>query len=59
MSTTCERCAYSSPSYHGHRECRRNAPVAEKVESYQDLRLWVPRFPVMRADEWCGEFKEK
>lgn len=39
--------------------CQRSAPIAAKVESWQDPRMCVPRFPVMHGDDWCGEFKQK
>lgn len=39
-------------------ECRRRAPLAEHVASRIDIREWVPRFPIMRLDDWCGEFEK-
>lgn len=39
--------------------CQRNAPITAHTESNQDLRVWVPRFPIMHGDDWCGEFIKK
>lgn len=57
---TCSACAYAGPrmGYEDH-ECRRRAPVAERVDAAQDLRQWVPRFPVMKAGDWCGDFANR
>jgi hypothetical protein len=57
MTSTCPQCAFSAPSANDTFECRRRSPVAERVEAWQDLRLWLPRFPVMQYNDWCGEFQ--
>jgi hypothetical protein len=56
---SCKTCFYSGgetnyDDYH----CRRHAPICEIVEPSQDLRKYVPRFPIMKGSDWCGEFKE-
>lgn len=54
---TCDQCVYAGPrrNYEDH-ECRRRAPVGERVDHWQDLRLWAPRWPIVKAKDWCGEF---
>lgn len=40
-------------------ECRKRAPIVERVEPHHDLRSWVPVFPVMKNIDWCGEFSSE
>jgi hypothetical protein len=56
----CAECRFSGP-IQGYDEipCQRHAPVSEKVDPARDLRQWVPRFPIMRAAEWCGDFERR
>ena len=55
---TCSNCRFAAPRQnYDEWPCRRRAPVAEKVAFSQDLRGWVPRFPIMHGDDWCGEFR--
>lgn len=59
MSTErCSACRFASQKYNfDEHKCRRHAPMAAKVESYVDIRLWVPVFPIVRSDDWCGDFE--
>ena len=56
----CETCWHAGPrmNYDDH-ECRRYAPDREKVESHQDIRMHVPRWPIMKAHNWCGEYMKR
>jgi hypothetical protein len=64
---SCWKCRYSGydlemdrePPEYWDTECRRHAPVADKVDSSRDLRQWVPRFPIMKVSDWCGEWVHK
>lgn len=53
----CEDCRFAGPkrNYNDH-ECRRHAPEMVTVPHWQDIRLHVPRWPVVRSDDWCGDY---
>lgn len=56
----CHNCEFSKKTnLFDDYECRRRAPVSEKVSASQDLKEWVPRWPKMSSKDWCGEFKER
>lgn len=58
MDESCKVCVYAFASgYSETHQCRRRAPVAEKVPHYEDVREWVPRFPIVMSSDWCGEFE--
>jgi hypothetical protein len=38
-------------------ECRKHAPELNQVPNHQDLREFVPVFPIMKDIDWCGEFE--
>ena len=56
-----ERCVYcrfaSGVNNYQEHDCRRHAPTPDKVENYVDCRVWVPRWPIVRSDDWCGDFE--
>lgn len=54
----CGTCRFASPEFnYREHKCRRHAPITEKVESHQDLRRWVPVFPIVSSDDWCGDYE--
>lgn len=54
--SNCANCKFSGRRFnYQDRECRRRAPVTEKIDACLDIREWVPRFPIMRETDWCGE----
>lgn len=56
----CENCRYSEKlGTHDNYDCRRHAPVMEKVKSYFDLREYLPRWPIVKSTDWCGDFERK
>jgi len=59
MSQSCKTCRFSSQGkYYDQYDCRRRSPVAEQVDYCYDLRGWVPRFPVMKEADWCGDYEQ-
>ena len=54
----CEYCRFASPvrNYRVH-DCLRHAPKSDKLDNWQDGRVWVPRWPIVRSDDWCGDFE--
>ncbi len=57
---SCSICKYSGKQQ-GFKDypCQRYAPVMEKVESFVDGRQYMPRFPIMKGDDWCGDFENE
>lgn len=54
----CANCRFGASRYEWENTpCRRHAPATEKVESWQDLRGFVPRWPIMKAHDWCGDWE--
>lgn len=60
---TCKDCAHSSEAmgYDAH-QCRRRAPIAvhdphKHCGVYQEA--FVPRWPLMRGSDWCGDFSQR
>jgi len=39
--------------------CRHSSPVAEKVDPSCDTLQWIPRFPIMKKNDWCGDFERR
>ena len=57
----CSQCRFAGPrrGYQAH-ECRRHAPTAvhdpnQHCGVYQEA--FVPRWPLMHGDDWCGDFE--
>lgn len=55
----CHECIYSVPRGYQFFECRRRAPIAEKVEHSVDLRGFIPIWPIVKLDDWCGDFVKR
>lgn len=57
---TCKFCAFGLHTNHYREvECRRHAPIVRRVEFTQDLRGHIPEWPLMKEDDWCGEFRRE
>ena len=58
---TCYSCRYGrKTNYFDQYECRRNAPKEVKWDETQiarDGRKHVPVWPLMRGEDWCGEYE--
>lgn len=56
----CETCKFAADTsgYQQH-QCRRNAPGLLTVPAHRDLRQHVPVWPIVRSDDWCGEYIQK
>lgn len=52
----CSTCRFAEKIGYDDHQCRRRAPVSERVDACQDLRQWVPRWPVMKGADWCGDW---
>ena len=55
----CSECWYAQKFGFDVFECRRHAPIAAHDPSkncgvYEEA--FVPRWPLMRAHQWCGDF---
>ena len=66
MKEICENCAFSnSVEYQKgnrmftHWECRRESPQIMAIDKPDGKRQLVSRWPMMRSDDWCGEWEEK
>jgi hypothetical protein len=60
MDRQCSNCRFAGKKQnYDDWPCQRHAPVAERVTSSQDLRMWVPQFPIMRGRDSCGDFEAK
>ena len=31
----------------------------DKVESWKDIRGFIPVWPIVRSEDWCGDFSRK
>ena len=59
-ASNCKMCKFSiSGNGYDNYDCRRQAPSMVRVEAWQDIREFVPKFPVMHGDDWCGAFEPK
>jgi 5-methylcytosine-specific restriction endonuclease McrA len=58
---TCDRCRFAPEFDHPYapQPCQRHAPTVEKVESWVDIRQYVPRWPLMHRDQKCGDFEPR
>jgi len=57
VTKSCAQCGHAGPRLNlDDYECRKRAPVAERMEPTPNASRWVPRWPMMKAEEWCGEF---
>lgn len=55
--STCQTCRYAQKTNHFREaQCRRDAPRMEKVEPSVDLRMFVPVWPLVSYDDWCGQY---
>lgn len=54
----CGECRFGKSEMFGI-ECRRRAPGFNQVPSHHDIRQFVPAFPVMKNEDWCGEFSRE
>lgn len=52
---SCSNCRFGSRTQFGF-ECRRHAPSVRRVGSYEDLRMDIPQWPIMKAHDWCGDW---
>ena len=61
MSETCETCRFAGQRY-GYQQypCQRHAPITihdpgNNMGVYPEA--FQPRWPMMQADDWCGDFE--
>ena len=57
MINRCGSCRFALKVGFDDYECRKRSPVQERVEHYVDMRGWVPRWPVMKSADWCGDYE--
>lgn len=56
----CGTCRFSNKLQHFNQyACRRHSPIGEIVHPIVDERLCIPKFPVMREIDWCGDWEWK
>ena len=52
----CDACTYYRVHEHGFGACHRFPPSFAGDRSAKELHHW--RFPLVSANNWCGEFRE-
>lgn len=52
----CESCAFANEKTMWEYECRKRSPHMNKVDYCQDIRGFVPVWPIVKFNDWCGEF---
>lgn len=61
----CSDCDFYEPFYNENDEiqrtgqCRRYAPHPKEYAEGPGVKTVVPSWPVLDAEEWCGEFAER
>lgn len=60
---TCAQCKFSSPKENSNLNCRRYAPrpefIAQTAAKSNAVLPPVITFPVVKKDDWCGDFVYK
>lgn len=55
---SCSTCRYAGKRRnYDDWPCQAHAPITRIVEPSRDIREYVPVWPIMRGDDWCGDWQ--